>query len=152
MIRRPKVKWVAPIVLTGALLAGGSAAIAADTFNNSDEEKAFDFPTTGKRPSKEDMEARRAEMQEQLAAKVASGAISQAEADDIRAKMSERKAKFDAGKRPSKEDMEARRAEMQKQLAAKVASGAITQAEADDIRAKMSERKAEFEKRRSLAG
>ena len=49
----------------------------------------------GKRPSKEDMEARRAEMQKQLAAKVASGAISQAEADDIRAKMSERKAEFE---------------------------------------------------------
>ena len=41
------------------------------------------------------MEARRAEMQKQLAAKVASGAITQAEADDIRAKMSERKAEFE---------------------------------------------------------
>jgi hypothetical protein len=99
MIRRPKVKWVAPIVLTGALLAGGSAAIAADTFNNSDEEKVFDFLLTGKRPSKEDVEARRAEMQQRLAAKVASGEITQAEADDIRAKMSDRKTEFEKRRR-----------------------------------------------------
>ncbi|HAX04940.1 MAG TPA: hypothetical protein DCX77_04620, partial [Acidimicrobiaceae bacterium] len=47
------------------------------------------------RPSKEDMEARRAEMQERLEAKIESGDISQAEADDIRAKMADRKAKFE---------------------------------------------------------
>jgi len=38
-------------------------------------------------------------MQERLAAKVESGAISQAEADDIRAKMADRKAKFESGER-----------------------------------------------------
>ena len=144
MIRRPKVKWVAPMVLTGALLAGGSAAIAADTWNDSNQEKAVDLPIARK-ASKEDMQARRAEMQERLAAKVESGAISQAEADDIRAKMADRKAKFESGERPSKEDMQARRAEMQERLAAKVESGEISQAEADDIRAKMADRKAKFE-------
>jgi len=38
-------------------------------------------------------------MQERLAAKVESGEISQAEADDIRAKMADRKAKFESGDR-----------------------------------------------------
>ena len=55
---------------------------------------------SGDHPSKEDMEARRAEMQERLAAKVESGEISQAEADDIRAKMADRKAKFESGDHP----------------------------------------------------
>jgi len=94
------------------------------------------------------MQARKAEMQERLAAKVESGEITQAEADDIRAKMADRKAKFEQGERPSKEDMQARKAEMQERLAAKVESGEITQAEADDIRAKMADRKAKFEQRR----
>ena len=49
----------------------------------------------GERPAKEDMQARKAEMQERLAAKVESGEITQAEADDIRAKMADRKAKFE---------------------------------------------------------
>ena len=49
----------------------------------------------GERPSKEDMQARKAEMQERLAARVESGEITQTEADDIRAKMAERKAKFE---------------------------------------------------------
>ena len=40
------------------------------------------------------MEARKAEMQERLAARVESGEITQAEADDIQAKMADRKAKF----------------------------------------------------------
>ena len=98
MIRRPKVKWVAPMVLTGALLAGGSAAIAADTWNDSNQEKVVDLPIDRK-ASKEEMEARRAEMQKRLAAKVESGDISQAEADDIRAKMADRKAKSESGER-----------------------------------------------------
>ena len=41
------------------------------------------------------MQARKAEMQERLATKVESGEITQAEADDIRAKMADRKAKFE---------------------------------------------------------
>ena len=41
------------------------------------------------------MQARKAEMQERLAAKVESGEITQAEADDFRAKMADRKAKFE---------------------------------------------------------
>ncbi len=94
MIRRPNAKWVAPMVLTGALLAGGSAAIAAETWNDSDQEKVVGLPIARK-ASKEDMEARRAEMQERLEAKIESGDISQAEADDIRAKMADRKAKFE---------------------------------------------------------
>ena len=49
----------------------------------------------GERPSKQDMQARKAEMQERLAARVESGEITQAEADDIRAKMADRKAKFE---------------------------------------------------------
>ena len=37
MVRRMKIKWVAPILLTGTLLAGGSAAIAAATSVESGE-------------------------------------------------------------------------------------------------------------------
>jgi hypothetical protein len=48
----------------------------------------------GDRPSEADIEARKAEMQERLASKVESGEITQAEADDIRAKMADRKAKI----------------------------------------------------------
>ena len=48
----------------------------------------------GPRPSEAEMEARKAEMQERLAARVESGEITQAEADDIRAKMADRKSKF----------------------------------------------------------
>ena len=54
-------------------------------------------------PSKQDMEARRAEMMERLAAKVASGEITQAEADEFRSKMAERKAKFENREQPSKQ-------------------------------------------------
>ena len=147
MIRSPKAKWIAPLVLTGALLAGGTAAIAAETWNSSDEDSPVELPFRRK-ASEEDMQARKAEMQERLAARVESGDITQAEADDIRAKMAERKAKFERGDRPSKEDMQARKAEMQERLAARVESGEITQAEADDIRAKMADRKAKFEQRR----
>ena len=46
----------------------------------------------GQRPSAPDVEARKAEMQQRLARRVESGEITQAEADDIRAKMAERKA------------------------------------------------------------
>ena len=94
MIRRPKAKWIAPVVLTGALLAGGTAAIAAGTWNSSDEDSPVDLPFRPK-ASQEDMQARKAEMQERLAAKVESGEITQAEADDFRAKMADRKAKFE---------------------------------------------------------
>ena len=45
-------------------------------------------------PSKGDIEARRAEMEQRLAGRVESGEITQAEADDIRAKMAERKPKL----------------------------------------------------------
>ena len=147
MIRRPKAKLIAPLILTGALLAGGTAAIAAETWNGSDEDSPVDVPFR-RTASKEDMQARKAEMQERLTAKVESGEITQAEADDIRAKMADRKAKFEQGERPSKEDMQARKAEMQDRVTAKVESGEITQAEADDIRAKMADRKAKFEQRR----
>ncbi|MFL2986561.1 MAG: hypothetical protein ACJZ57_04890 [Candidatus Poriferisodalaceae bacterium] len=94
MIPRPKVKWIAPLVLTGALLAGGSAAIAAETWNSSDDNRPVDLPFRRK-ASEQDMQARKAEMQERLAARVESGEITQAEADDIRAKMADRKAKFE---------------------------------------------------------
>ena len=94
MIRRPKAKWIAPLVLTGTLLAGGTAAIAAETWNSSDEDSPVELPFRRK-ASEEDMQARKAEMQERLAAKVESGDITQAEADDIRAKMADRKAKFE---------------------------------------------------------
>ena len=93
MIQRPKVKWIAPIVLSGALIAGSSVAIAAATWNDSDTDASVDLPFSP-RPSEADMEARKAEMQERLAARVESGEITQAEADDIQAKMADRKAKF----------------------------------------------------------
>ena len=44
------------------------------------------------------MKARKAEMQERLAARVESGEITQAEADDIREKMAERRAKLEQRK------------------------------------------------------
>ena len=101
MIQRPKVKWVAPIVLCGALIAGSSVAIAAATWNDSEGDASFDLPLTGK-PSLEDIEARKAEikaeMQERLAARVESGEITQAEADAIREKMAERRAKLEQRK------------------------------------------------------
>ena len=93
MIQRPKVKWVAPIVLCGALIAGSSVAIAAATWSDSDANTAVDL-SLATSPSKADMEARKAEMQERLAARVESGEITQAEADDIREKMAKRKAKL----------------------------------------------------------
>ena len=62
-------------ILEGALLAAGEPL--------SVQRMALLFEEN-ERPSKEDMEARRAEMQKRLAAKVESGDISQAEADDIR--------------------------------------------------------------------
>ena len=101
MIRRPKAKWIAPVVLTGALLAGGTAAIAAETWNSSDEDSPVELPFRRKaseedmQARKAEMQARKAEMQERLAAKVESGEITQAEADDFRAKMADRKAKFE---------------------------------------------------------
>ena len=49
---------------------------------------------SGDRPARADIEARKAEMQERLASRVESGEITQAEADDIRAKMADRKAKI----------------------------------------------------------
>ena len=115
MIQRPKVKWVAPIVLCGALIAGSSVAIAAATWSDSEGDASFDLPLTGK-PSLEDiearkaeikaemqarkaeMQARKAEMQERLAARVESGEITQAEADAIREKMAERRAKLEQRK------------------------------------------------------
>ena len=97
MIQRPKVKWVAPIVLCGALIAGSSVAIAAATWSDSEGDASFDLPLTGK-PSLEDIEARKAEMQERLAARVESGEITQAEADAIREKMAERRAKLEQRK------------------------------------------------------
>ena len=54
MIRSPKAKWIAPLVLTGALLAGGTAAIAAETWNSSDEDSPVDLPFRPK-ASQEDM-------------------------------------------------------------------------------------------------
>jgi len=148
MIQRPKVKWIAPIVLSGALIAGSSVAIAAATWNDSDTDASVDLPFRP-RPPRADVEARKAEMQERLAARVESGEITQAEADDIQAKMVDRKAKLRKdGPRPSEADMEARKAEMQERLAARVESGEITQAEADDIQAKMADRKAKFQKRK----
>ena len=42
MIQRPKVKWVAPIVLCGALIAGSSVAIAAATWSDSEGDASFD--------------------------------------------------------------------------------------------------------------
>jgi Arc/MetJ-type ribon-helix-helix transcriptional regulator len=86
-------------------------------------------------------------MQERLANRVESGEITQAEADDIRAKMADRKGKFQRGERPSNVDIDARKAEMQERLANRVESGEITQAEADDIRAKMADRKGKFQQR-----
>ncbi len=87
------------MVLTGALLASGSAAIAAETWNNSDQDTPVDLPVRRK-ASEEEMQARKAEMQERLAARVESGEITQAEADDIRAKMADRKAKFGQRRKP----------------------------------------------------
>ena len=141
MIRRSTMKWAAPVVFAGVVIAGGSAAIGAAPWNNGDQSESTDssFQT---RPSKGDIEARRAEMEQRLAGRVESGEITQAEADDIRAKMAERKPKLGNGRQgPSKGDIEARRAEMEQRLARRVESGEITQAEADDIRAKMAERK-----------
>jgi aminoglycoside phosphotransferase family enzyme len=87
-------------------------------------------------------------MQERLANRVESGDITQAEADDIRAKIADRKAKIRPGERPSEAAIEARKAEMQERLANRVESGDITQAEADDIRAKIADRKAKFQQRK----
>ena len=44
MIQRPKVKWVAPIVLCGALIAGSSVAIAAATWSDSEGDASFELP------------------------------------------------------------------------------------------------------------
>ena len=129
-MRNSTMKWVAPIVLAGVVIAGGFAAIAAAPWSNS-----------GTADVKPYVEARKAEMQQRLARRVESGEITQAEADDIRAKMAEQKAGR-VGQRPSAPDVEARKAEMQQRLERRVESGEITQAEADDIRAKMAERKA----------
>ena len=140
------MKWVAPIVLAGVAIAGGSAAIAAAPWSNDSQIKVTEGSSWSK-PSDVDIEARKAEMQERLANKVESGEITQAEADNIRAKMADRKAKFQRGERPSDVDIEARKAEMQERLANKVESGEITQAEADNIRAKMADRKGKFQQR-----
>ena len=72
-------------------------AIAAATWSDSEGDASFDLPLTGK-PSLEDIEARKAEMQERLAARVESGEITQAEADAIREKMAERRAKLEQRK------------------------------------------------------
>ena len=79
-MRNSTPKWVAPIVLAGVVIAGGSVAIAAAPWTNS-----------GTADVAPDVEARKAEMQQRLARRVESGEITQAEADDIRAKMAERK-------------------------------------------------------------
>ena len=109
MVRRMKIKWVAPILLTGTLLAGGSAAIAAATSVESgeiSEAEAAEIRAKmaerkrgakeGDRPFRAEIEARIADMQKKLAAKVESGEISEAEAAEIRSKMAERKGKFDS--------------------------------------------------------
>jgi Arc/MetJ-type ribon-helix-helix transcriptional regulator len=141
MMRNSTMKWVAPIVLAGVVIAGGSAAIAAAPWSNDSQGKVTEVSYWSK-PSKAGIEARKAEMQERLANRVESGEITQTEADDIRAKMADRKAKIQRGERPAKADMGPRKAEMQERLANRVESGEITQAEADDIRAKMADRKA----------
>ena len=110
MIQGPKVKWVAPVILCGALIAGSSVAIAAATWNDSEGDASVDFSAAAKpsqqdidarkakKPSKAEMEARKAEMQERLAARVESGEITQLEADEIREKMAERRAKLEQRK------------------------------------------------------
>ena len=146
-MRSSTMKWVAPIVLAGAVMAGGSAAIAAAPWS-SDSQGDVTESSSRSKPARAGMDARKAELQERLANRVESGDITQAEADDIRAKMADRKAKFRPGDRPSEADIEARKAEMQARLASKVESGDIPQAEADDIRAKMADRKAKIRQRK----
>ena len=98
MIRRSTMKWAAPVVLAGAVIAGGSAALVAAPWSDNDKGEATEGSFRPK-PAGVDMEARKAEMEQRLAARVESGEITQAEADDIRAKMAEHKPKF---KQPGK--------------------------------------------------
>ena len=93
MMRSSTMKRVAPIVLAGAVIAGGSAAIAAAPWS-SDSQGDVTESSSRSKPARADIEARKAEMQERLASRVESGEITQAEADDIRAKMADRKAKI----------------------------------------------------------
>ena len=60
MVRRMKIKWVAPILLTGTLLAGGSAAIAAATSVESGE---ISEREAADRPFRAEIEARIADME-----------------------------------------------------------------------------------------
>ena len=96
MMRNSTIKWVAPIVLAGVAIAGGSAAIAAAPWSDDSQGKVTEVSSWSK-PSKADIEARKAEMEQRLAGRVESGEITQAEADDIRAKMADRKAKIRLG-------------------------------------------------------
>ena len=99
MIRRSTMKWAAPVVLAGAVIAGGSAALVAAPWSDNGKGEATEGSFRPK-PAGVDMEARKAEMEQRLASRVDSGEITQAEADDIRAKMAERKPKF---KQPGKQ-------------------------------------------------
>ena len=92
-MRSSTMKRVAPIVLAGAVIAGGSAAIAAAPWS-SDSHGDVTESSSRSKPARADIETRKAEMQERLASRVESGEITQAEADDIRSKMADRKAKI----------------------------------------------------------
>ena len=58
MIQGPKVKWVAHVILCGALIAGSSVAIDAATWNDSEGDDSVDFSAAAK-PSQQDVDSRK---------------------------------------------------------------------------------------------
>jgi len=121
----------------GEMIAGLEARIA---------EHAKGADRDGK-PSKADMDARKAAFLDGLDAKVEAGELTQAEADEMiarmRARIAEHAKQID---RPSKADMDARKAAFLDGLDAKVEAGELTQAEADEMIARMRARIAEHAK------
>ncbi|MEE2697492.1 MAG: hypothetical protein VX516_03520, partial [Actinomycetota bacterium] len=125
----------------GEMIAGLEARIA---------EHAKGADRDGK-PSKADMDARKAAFLDGLDAKVDGGELTRAEADEMIARMQARFAEHAKGAdrdgKPSKADMEARKAAFLEDLDAKVDAGELTRAEADEMIARMQARFAEGAKR-----
>ncbi len=154
---RAKAGTIATVVLlvgvvTAAVVSAtpGSRPEVEDNERSKAAEHAKGADRDGK-PSKADLEARKAAFLENLDAKVEAGELTQAEADETIARMQARFAEHAKGAdrdgKPSKADMEARKAAFLEDLDAKVDAGELTRAEADEMIARMQARFAEGAKR-----
>ena len=151
---RAKAGTIATVVLlvgvvTAAVVSAtpGSRPEVEDNERSKAAEHAKGADRDGK-PSKADLEARKAAFLEDLDAKVDAGELTRAEADEMIARM---QARFAEGAKrdgkPSKADLEARKAAFLENLAAKVEAGELTRAVADETIARMEDRFAEGAKR-----